>query len=210
MKTKILILSIGLALLFTTKANAQFIVNDPINVATSIANTVKEIVQTSKTVKNTLDGFKEVEKLYGDTKKYYDALKKVNDLIGDAYKVKETLVMVGDITGIYVDAYRRMLSDPNFRPAELTAMASGYTRLLELSGESVKELKSVAKSGSFSMNDKERMELIDRIYEQVKEYKAITSYYTRKNISVSYVRAKKKDDIRSVKELYGMDEHRFW
>ena len=210
MKTKILILSIGLALLFTTKANAQFIVNDPINVATSIANTVKEIVQTSKTVKNTLDGFKEVEKLYGDTKKYYDALKKVNDLIGDAYKVKETLVMVGDITGIYVDAYRRMLSDPNFRPAELTTMASGYTRLLELSGESVKELKSVAKSGSFSMNDKERMELIDRIYEQVKEYKAITSYYTRKNISVSYVRAKKKDDIRRVKELYGMDEHRFW
>lgn len=210
MKKKIFIAAIGLILFCTQRTNAQFIVNDPMNMATSISNTVKEIVQTSKTVKNTLDGFKEVEKLYGDTKKYYDALKTVNNLIGDAYKVKETLVMVGDITGIYVDAYKRMLSDTNFRPAELTAMASGYTRLLELSGESVKELKSIAQSGSFSMNDKERMELINRIYEQVKEYKAITSYYTRKNISVSYIRAKKKDDARRVQELYGMDEHRFW
>ncbi len=210
MKTKLSLILLAFTLFWGINANAQFIVNDPISVATSISNTVKEIVQTSKTVKNTLDGFKEVEKLYGDTKKYYDALKKVNNLIGDAYKVKETLVMVGDITGIYVEAYKRMLSDKNFRPTELTAMASGYTRLLELSGESIKELKSIAKSGSFSMNDKERMEMIDRIYEQVKEYKAITSYYTRKNISVSYVRAKKKEDIRRVQELYGMDEHRFW
>ena len=209
MKTKLSLILLVVALFFST-ANAQWVVTDPGNFAGNIANSIKEIATASKTVKNTMSGFKEVEKLYGDTKKYYDALKKVNNLIGDAYKVKETLVMVGDITGIYVDAYKRMLSDTNFRPAELTAMASGYARLLELSGESVRELKSIAKSGSFSMNDKERMDLIDRIYEEVKEYKAITSYYTRKNISVSYVRAKKKDDIRRVQELYGMDEHRFW
>lgn len=210
MKLKSFILTIGLVLFCTAKSNAQFVTHDPISMATSVANTVKEIVQTSKTVKNTLDGFKEVERLYGDTKKYYDALKKVNNVIGDAYKVKETILMVGDITGIYVDAYKRMLSDKNYTPNELAAMASGYTRLLEVSGESIKELKNVSKSGAFSMNDKERMELIDKIHDEVKEYKAITSYYTRKNISVSYVRAKKEDDVRRVKELYGMDEHRFW
>jgi len=209
MKTKISLFMLVFAL-FCGTANAQWVVTDPSNFAGNVANSIKEITTASQTVKNTLNGFKEVEKLYGDTKKYYDALKQVNNLIGDAYKVKETLVMVGDITGIYVDAYKRMLSDTNFRPTELTAMASGYTRLLELSGESVKELKTIVNSGSFSMNDKERMEIIDRIYEQVKEYKAITSYYTRKNISVSYIRAKKKDDIYRIKELYGMDEHRFW
>ena len=209
MKTKLSLILLVFTLIIS-KANAQFVVTDPGNFAGNIANSIKEITTASKTVTNTMKSFKEVEKLYGDTKKYYDALKKVNNLIGDAYKVKETLVMVGDITGIYVDAYKRMLSDTNFRPAELTARASGYTRLLELSGESVRELKSIVQSGSFSMNDKERMELIDRIYQEVKEYKAITSYYTRKNISVSYIRAKKKDDTRRVQELYGMDEHRFW
>ncbi len=209
MKTKLSLILMAFVLFFST-ANAQFVVTDPGNFAGNIANSIKEITTATKTVKNTLDSFKEVEKLYNDTKKYYDALKKVNNLIGDAYKVKETLVMVGDITGIYVDAYKRMLSDTNFRPTELTAMASGYARLLELSGVTVSELKRIVQNGSFSMNDKERMDMIDRIYEQVKEYKAITMYYTRKNISVSFIRAKEKDDTYRVQQLYGMDEYRFW
>ena len=153
MKTRILMLLMGTVLLFSGKAHAQWVVTDPGNFAGNIVNSVKEIATASKTVKNTLDGFKEVEKLYNDTKKYYDALKKVNNLIGDAYKVKECILMVGDISEIYVTSYKKMLSDKNFRPSELAAMASGYAKLLEQSGESLKELKSIVKSGVLSMND---------------------------------------------------------
>lgn len=209
MKKYLLMALLGLSL-FIPQAHAQWIVSDPTNFAGNIANTVKEIATASKTVKNTLAGFKEVEKLYNDTKKYYDALRKVNDLIGDAYKVKECILMVGDISEIYVTSYKRMLSDKNFRPSELAAMASGYTKLLELSGESLKELKSVAKSGVFSMNDSERMQAIDRIYTTLREYRSLVSYYTRKNISVSYVRAREKHDLASVKTLYGNMESRYW
>jgi len=161
-------------------------------------------------VKNTLDGFKEVEKLYNDTKKYYDALKKVNNLIGDAYKVKECILMVGDISEIYVTSYKKMLSDKNFRPSELAAMASGYAKLLEQSGESLKELKSIVKSNVFSMNDHERMLAIDRIYTTLRENRSLVSYYTRKNISVSYVRAREKNNLASVKALYGNTASRYW
>lgn len=209
MKKYLLMALLGLSL-FIPQAHAQWIVSDPTNFAGNIANTVKEIATASKTVKNTLAGFKEVEKLYNDTKKYYDALRKVNDLIGDAYKVKECILMVGDISEIYVTSYKRMLSDKNFRPSELAAMASGYTKLLELSGESLKELKSVAKSGVFSMNDSERMQAIDRIYTTLREYRSLVSYYTRKNISVSYVRAREKNDLASVKALYGNTASRYW
>ena len=163
MKKYIFMALLGLSL-SVPKAHAQWTVYDPGNFAGNIANTVKEIATASKTVKNTLDGFKEVEKLYNDTKKYYDALKKVNNLIGDAYKVKECILMVGDISEVYVTSYKKMLSDKNFRPTELAAMASGYTKLLEQSGESLKELKSIVKSNVFSMNDHERMQQIDRIY----------------------------------------------
>ena len=97
MKKYIFMALLGLSL-SVPKAHAQWTVYDPGNFAGNIANTVKEIATASKTVKNTLDGFKEVEKLYNDTKKYYDALKKVNNLIGDAYKVKECILMVGDIS----------------------------------------------------------------------------------------------------------------
>ena len=69
---------------------------------------------------------------------------------------------------------------------------------MEQSGESLKELKSVAKSGVFSMNDHERMQAIDRIYTTLREYRSLVSYYTRKNISVSYVRAREKGDLSAV------------
>ena len=205
MKKYIFMALLGLSL-SVSKAHAQWTVYDPGNFAGNIANTVKEIATASKTVKNTLDGFKEVEKLYNDTKKYYDALKKVNNLIGDAYKVKECILMVGDISEVYVTSYKKMLSDKNFRPTELAAMASGYTKLLEQSGESLKELKS----NVFSMNDHERMQQIDRIYTTLREYRSLVSYYTRKNISVSYVRAREKNNLASVKALYGNTASRYW
>lgn len=200
---------LGLSL-FATQAHAQWVVSDPTNFAGNIVNTIKEITTAGKTVKNTLDGFKEVEKLYNDTKKYYDALRKVNNLIGDAYKVKECILMVGEISDIYVNAYKRMLRDKNFRPSELAAIASGYTKLLAESGESLRELKSVAKSGVFSMNDSERIEMIDRIYTTLREYRSLVSYYTQKNISVSYVRARERGDLASVRSLYGSDFNRYW
>lgn len=209
MKKYILMMLIGLSL-FTNQAHAQWVVSDPTNFAGNIANTIKEITTAGKTVKNTLDSFKEVEKLYNDTKKYYDALRKVNNLIGDAYKVKECILMVGDISDIYVNAYKRMLRDKNFRPSELAAIASGYTKLLAESGESLRELKSVAKSGVFSMNDSERIEMIDRIYTTLREYRSLVSYYTQKNISVSYVRARERGDLASVRSLYGSDFNRYW
>ncbi|MCI7069850.1 MAG: DUF4141 domain-containing protein [Bacteroides pyogenes] len=209
MKKYILMMLLGLSL-FTSRAYAQWVVSDPTNFAGNIANTIKEITTAGKTVKNTLDSFKEVEKLYNDTKKYYDALRKVNNLIGDAYKVKECILMVGDISDIYVNAYKRMLRDKNFRPSELAAIASGYTKLLAESGESLRELKSVAKSGVFSMNDSERIEMIDRIYTTLREYRSLVSYYTQKNISVSYVRARERGDLASVRSLYGSDFNRYW
>ena len=141
--------------LWVGSAHAQWVVTDPTNLAQSIINTTKEIVQTSKTVKNTLDNFKEVEKLYNESKKYYDALKRVNDLVRDAQRVKETILMVGEISDIYVNNYKKMLSDPNFRPEELVAIAN-------------------------------------------------------KNISVSYLRAKKQQDTNRVLSLYGTDNERYW
>ena len=184
--------------LLAGSAHAQWVVTDPTNLAQSIINTTKEIVQTSKTVKNTLDNFKEVEKLYNESKKYYDALKKVNDLVRDAQRVKETILMVGEISDIYVNNYKKMLSDPNFRPEELVAIANGYTKLL---GESNNLLK---------MTDKERMDVVDRCYKEVRDYRNLVRYYTNKNISVSYLRAKKQQDTDRVLSLYGTDNERYW
>lgn len=196
--------------LLAGSAHAQWVVTDPTNLAQSIINTTKEIVQTSKTVKNTLDNFKEVEKLYNESKKYYDAQKKVNNLVRDAQRVKETILMVGEISDIYVKNYKKMLSDPNFRPEELVAIANGYTKLLEESNNLLKELKQVVNITTLKMTDKERMDVVDRCYKEIRDYRNLVRYYTNKNISVSYLRAKKQQDTDRVLSLYGTDNERYW
>ena len=209
MKSRLIIMALTL-LLSGHEVYTQWVVTDPTNFAGNIANTVKEIATASKTVNNTLNNFREVEKIYRQGKEYYDALQKVKTLVSDAYKVKETILMVSDISGIYVNSYKKMLSDKNFTPKELDAIAFGYARLLEESSECLKELKDVVNVTSLSMTDKERMDVIDRVYRDVKEYKGLVNYYTNKNISVSYLRALKAGDTKRVLSLYGTASERYW
>lgn len=209
MKSRLIIMALTL-LLSGHEVYAQWVVTDPTNFAGNIANTVKEIATASKTINNTLNNFREVEKIYRQGKEYYDALQKVKTLVSDAYKVKETILMVSDISGIYVNSYKKMLSDKNFTPKELDAIAFGYARLLEESSECLKELKDVVNVTSLSMTDKERMDVIDRVYRDVKEYKGLVNYYTNKNISVSYLRALKAGDTERVLSLYGTASERYW
>jgi len=54
------------------------------------------------------------------------------------------------------------------------------------------------------------MDVIDRVYKEVKEYHSLVRYYTSKNISVSYLRAKKKNDAKRVLELYGTSNQKYW
>ena len=209
MKTKLIILSMVL-LLFAGKANAQWAVFDPSNLAQGIINTTKQIAQTSATVNNTLSNFKETVKVYEQGKQYYDALKSVNNLVKDAKKVQKTILLIGEISDIYVSNYQLMLSDNNYTPDELVVIGSGYAKLLSESADVLQELKNVVNINGLSMSDKERMDLIDRAYISVKNYRDLVSYYTRKNISVSYLRAKKKKDTDRVMSLYGSADERYW
>lgn len=152
----------------------------------------------------------ETVKIYQQGKEYYDGLRKVKNLVRDARKVQQTILMVGDITEIYVTSYERMLSDPYFTPEELSAIALGYTKLLEESANLLTDLKTVVNENGLSMNDKERMDIIDRCYTDMLQYRSLVQYYTNKNIGVSYLRAKKQNDLDRVMALYGSPNERYW
>ena len=154
--------------------------------------------------------FSETVKIYQQGKEFYDGLRKVKNLVRDARKVQQTILMVGDITDIYVNSFERMLSDPYFTPEELSAIALGYTKLLEESAHLLNDLKTVVNENGLSMNDKERMDIIDRCYTDMLQYRSLVQYYTNKNIGVSYLRAKKQNDIDRVMALYGSPHERYW
>ncbi|MBX9886963.1 MAG: DUF4141 domain-containing protein [Flavobacteriaceae bacterium] len=189
---------------------AQWVVTDPTNLASGILNSANEIVQTSSTVSNVVKNFKEVEKVYNQGKEYYDKLKAVSNLVKDARKVQQTVLLVGDVSEMYVTNFGKMMNDSNFTPQELAAIGNGYSALLNESTELLNELKQIVSATNLSLNDKERMDVIDRVYKEVKEYHSLVRYYTSKNISVSYLRAKKKNDAKRVLELYGTSNQKYW
>ena len=202
---------LGLAgLLAAGTANAQWVVSDPGNLAQGIINTAKQIVQSSTTAKNTLDGFKETAKVFEQGKKYYDALKAVNDVIKGGVKVKKSIELVADISEIYVRNYQKMLGDPNYTPDELSTISFGYARLLNESADVLQDLKNVVNITGMSLSDAERLAIIDQSYKRLLEYRNLVQYYTNKNISVSYLRAKKKKDTDRVIALYGSADERYW
>lgn len=194
----------------TPSANAQFVVTDPANLASGILNSANEIIQTSSTVSNVVKNFKEVEKVYKQGKEYYDKLQAINNLVKDARKVQQTVLLVGDVSQMYVQNFGKMMNDPNFSAQELAAIANGYSTLLGESTELLKELKQIVNSSTLSLNDKERMDIIDRVYKEVKEYHSLVRYYTNKNISVSILRAKKQNNTKRVLDLYGTPNQKYW
>jgi len=209
MRTKILIISL-VFVSFTTQLSAQFAVIDPVNIATSIANTASQIVQTSSTAVNMLNNFREVQRLYNQGREYYDRLRSVHNLVKDARKVRDAILIVGDISSIYVNSFQRMLSDPHFRYEELVAISNGYTILLQESANMLLELQNVVNANGLSMTDAERMYIIDNVYHRLRNHRNLVSYYTRKTISVSYLHSKRTGNTNRVLALYGNANARYW
>ena len=206
MKRIILCLAVALSL-FSFQAKAQWTVVDP----TNLVQNIRTAVQGTTTASNMIKNLQESVKIYQQGKEYYDALKSVHSLIKDARKVQKTIEMVSEITDIYVTGFNKMLADPNFTAHELAAISTGYARLLEEGGALVTELKNIVTgSNGLSLSDKERMEVIDDVYNKMLEYRNLTKYFTQKSISVSYIRAKEKGDTERVLSLYGTPSERYW
>lgn len=197
-------------MLLTTKISAQWTVIDPSNLAQGIINTTRQIVQTSTTATNMVSNFKETVKIYEQGKAYYDALKSVSDLVKDARKVQKAILMVGDISEIYVVNFQKMMSDPNYSIEELNAIAEGYAILLEESNLVLQELQNVVNITTLSLADKDRMDVVNYAYDTIREYRNLVQYYTNKNISVSYLRAKKKGETQRILSLYGNPNEKYW
>ena len=210
MKKIMYLVCVALMLAVAPSAKAQFVVTDPANLASGILNSANEIIQTSSTVSNVVKNFKEVEKVYKQGKEYYDKLQAVNNLVKDARKVQQTVLLVGNVSEMYVQNFGKMMNDPNFSPQELAAIANGYSALLNESTELLKELKQIVSSSSLSLNYKDLMYVIDKVYKEVKEYHSLVRYYTNKNISVSFLRAKKQNNTKRVLDLYGTSNQKYW
>ena len=209
-KLKMPLIAVCLCLMGTGRANAQWVVSDPGNLAQSIINSAKEMVEPAGTKANTLNGFLETKKVFEQGKAYYDALQSVHDVVKGGAKVAKSIGLVMEISETYVDNYQKMLSDGNYTPEELAAISSGYAMLIDESSDVLQDLKNVVNVTGMSLTDAERLAMIENAYRNLLNYRNLVRYYTNKTISVSYLRARKKNDMDRVMALYGTPNEKYW
>lgn len=204
------IIVLALLLCVAGAAKAQFVVSDPAALVQGIVNSSNEMVQTSSSAATMLKSFAETQKIYRQGKEYYDKLRAVSGLVRDARKVQQCVLIVGEISEIYVTSYEKMLTDTHFSSAELSAIARGYTKLLQQSTGVLKDLQVVVNPTDLSMTDKDRLDVIDKSYGELVRLRNLTGTFTRSSIGVAVGRARKANDMRRTLSLYGADEDKYW
>ena len=85
-------------------------------------------------------------------------------------------------------------------------------RKVKLTLEMVSEITEIYTSGFNRMvsDPNFRMDVVDQVYTKMLEYRNLTRYYTRKTISVSFIRSREKGDAHRVLALYGNPNDRYW
>ena len=101
-------------------------------------------------------------------------------------------------------------TDTNFSVEELAAIAIGYKRIIEEAAGELKDLGEIINPTDMSLTDKDRIDVVERVYGTLMRHRRLAGYFTRRCISVSLLRARTHRDMERVVALYGTDEQRYW
>ena len=145
-----------------------------------------------------------VEKQRGLYKDYYDELWKVKRDVCYYYRVREITNKQVQLVAEYKHAWALLKQDKHFTEGEIDYMGKVYSGILDESVKNLDQIVLVVNSFSTQMSDAKRLEIIDNAYDQVEiNYTDLISF-NQQNAIVSLQRAKTKNDIDVVKNLYGL------
>ncbi len=163
-----------------------------------------------KVMENTMSQFKLTEisgwvekqrNLYSD---YYNELWKVKSIISYYHRIKEITEMQVRLVQEYKRGWALFKQDNHFTSNELIYMEQVYTGILDESLKNLDQLFLVIDSFSTQMSDAKRLEIINTAADHEETAYGDLKAFNQQNILLSLQRAKSKNDIDAVKQLYGL------
>src|SRR5699024_9926159 len=95
-------------------------------------------------------------------------------------------------------------SDNHYNAQEQAYIRRVFQRLLEDGATTVKELAAVVTSGELEMNDRERLERIDRLYNEMQDQYLFSKKFTQGIQWMAAYREKGKRAVKTGRALYGL------
>ena len=140
-------------------------------------------------------------KLYAD---YFEELFMIKDALAGYSKIKEIISKQSGLVKEFKTAYNTFSNDKNFSAAELKYMYNVYSGILSESAKNIDQLTLVITAFSTQMDDAKRMEMIDRISENLDEQLTDLRRFNNQNKMLSVQRTLGKNDNDLLSRIYGL------
>jgi hypothetical protein len=139
-------------------------------------------------------------------KQYYDELWKVRTAIAYYKRVRTIMEQQVQLVGEYKRAYSLFQKDKHFTPEEIRYIYAVYTGIIEESIKNLDLIILVINSFATQMADAKRLELIEVAAANIDRNVAHLREFTNQNKMLSLQRAKDAQELRYLKQLYGLPQ----
>ena len=137
-------------------------------------------------------------------KDYFEELEKVKQVLTYYHKVKDIATLQLAIAKEYKRGFDGIRRDAHFNTDEVNYMGSVYSGIIDESLKNLDGLYLVINSFATQMSDEKRMEIIDGVRKAIQKNYDDLRRFSAQNIRLSSSRAKDKNDILVIKNLYGL------
>lgn len=155
-----------------------------------------QIISTGyNTIKNISEGNFSLHQVF------LDGLLEVSPTVRKYKKVAGIITLQLEIVQQYKSALSRFRTDQMFSPKELEYIENVYTGLIDRSLKNLDELLMVITANQLRMNDAERLNAIDRIYDEMKDKQDFLRHFNQKTTLLGAQRKKEITEYQTLEQL---------
>ena len=135
---------------------------------------------------------------------FFSSLQAVNPSVKSYSEVAQVALIQIATVEAFESAIKTLKSSGRLNSDELTYIGQVYSAVVDAGLEDVSALSAVITSGTYSMNDGDRLRNIDRIYNEAVDRYRFTQSFTTQCGLLDRSRAAEAGDISEVGTLYGI------
>lgn len=176
---------------------------------------VEKLAQLKKILSNMKKGYEIVSTGYNTIKDiskgnfnihqtFLDGLMQVSPTVKKYKKITEIISYQTQLVKEYKSAFRRFDASNLFNTNEIQYMDNVYTNLFNKSLQNLEELTMVITAGKLRMSDDERINAIDRIYNDIADKLVFLRTFNKENNVLAIQRGREMVDTKVSKKLNGL------
>ncbi len=176
---------------------------------------IEKLAQLKKILSNMKKGYEIVSTGYNTIKDiskgnfnihqtFLDGLMQVSPTVKKYKRIAEIITYQTQLVKEYKSAFRRFDASNLFNTNEIRYMDNVYTNLFSKSLQNLEELTMVITAGKLRMSDDERINAIDRIYNEIADKLVFLRTFNKENNVLAIQRGREMVDTKISKKLNGL------